>query len=135
MAKPDRVLDKRVVNALFQDADINRLGKLMLGFDGKVSLAISRKLVGGIWVGGNTYLTPETISFQPNGLNRMFHRNMDDLRVVIPLADLAPVKRRFGVVTKIIDLTTDDMTLSIRCLNSARFADAIENARTNLATR
>lgn len=134
MPRPEKVLDKRMANALFKDIDVNRLGKLMLGFDGRVSLALSRKLVGGIWVGGNAYLTPTRLEFEPNGLNKMFHKNAEALRVVIDLRELQPVTRRFGVGTKIIDLKTQDMTMSLRCLNSARFADAIENARINLDT-
>ena len=129
MSKPDNILDKRMVNALLKQADFNLLGKMMLGFDGKIGLAISKKMMGGMWVGGNAYLKPETIEFHPNILNKLFHTDAEDLRVVIPLAELTSTKKRFGIGTQILDLNTQDATLSIRCLNLASFAAAIGNAR------
>ncbi len=128
MSKPDNILDRRVANALFQKADLSLLGKVMLGFDGKIGLAISRKMIGGMWVGGNAYLTPETIEFHPGGMNKLFHTDAEELRMVIALTELVSIRLRPGVGTKIIDLNTQAVTLSLRCLNSIRFAEAIETA-------
>ncbi len=129
MPKPDNILDKRMANALFKEAEIGRAANILLGGGGRAGTAIAQKMMGGLWVGGTAYLTPDTIEFHPNGLNKAFHKDADSLSVSIPLGEVTAIERRFGIATKIIDIETADGILSIRCYNSATFADAIETAR------
>lgn len=129
MPKPDNVLEKRLVNALIKGAEANVAANKLLGGAGKAGLAVVEKMMGGLWVGGTAYLTPTTVEFHPNALNKMFHKGGDAMGVVVPLADVTSVEHRFGIATKIIDIETAEMTLSVRCYNSKTFAEAIEAAR------
>lgn len=129
MTKPDNVIDKRMVNALIKNAEASSAANKLLGGAGKAGLAVVEKMMGGLWVGGTAYLTATTIEFHPNALNKLFHKGGAGMGVVLNLADLTDVTHRFGVATKIIDLTTNDLTLSIRGYNTKSFAEAIETAR------
>ncbi|MEM9939524.1 MAG: hypothetical protein AAF768_11790 [Pseudomonadota bacterium] len=129
MAKPDHVIDKRMVNALFKGAETSGAANRLLGGAGKAGVSIVEKMMGGLWVGGNAYLKPQTIEFHPNALNKIFHKGGAGMGVVLELSEVIAVTHRFGVATKIIDIEAPDVTLSIRGYNMKSFADAIEAAR------
>ena len=133
MSTSDDVIDKRMANALFAEAEPGRAARWMLGLEGRAGLAIAKRLVGGIWVGGNARLRPETLEFHPNRLNRLAHGNADALSIVIPLREIKAVTDRFGVATRIIDIQTQEATLSLRCYRAMAFAQAIEAARRRAA--
>ncbi|MEL6663998.1 MAG: hypothetical protein AAFR33_13465, partial [Pseudomonadota bacterium] len=86
MGKPADILDKRLVNALYADASINAGAGAVLGAAGKAGLKAVEKAMGGLWVGGTAYLTPETLEFHANGLNKMVHAAGSINEVVLPLA-------------------------------------------------
>lgn len=128
MPKPDNLIDKRMANALFKGAKANAGSRMMLGINGRVGLKAVEKIMGGLWVGGNAWLTPEAIIFEPNMLNRGMHADAETLRVELALDTVTDVRWRKGIATSIIDITAGEEKLSLRCYNSRRFADAIRTA-------
>lgn len=129
MSKPDNYIAKKMANALLKDAEIGDRTNKMLGPGGRLGTNAVKKLMGGLWVGGNVYLTEDAVEFHPNGLNRAVHKDPDSLSVVLPLRSITSVETRFGMVTQIIDIKTAIGTLSVRCYGADKFAKKIENAR------
>lgn len=130
----EQILTSKLSNALYPRDTV----QLSHGFDAAASASghagsvrgsteFVAKMMGGYWVGGTTTLTNERIVFTPNAMNIALQ---DGLTVIdIPLQDLTDVSVRWGVLTKIIDLTTRDRTISIRCFAAKKFAAAIEEQR------
>ncbi len=106
-----------------------RLSKMVLGLDGQISAKLSKKMIGGYWVSGKAYLTQSAFEFHPGFLNRPFYKNMDDLHTRIEWSELMQVRKRFGMVAQIIDLSTQNSKCSIRCLGAEDFARKIEHLR------
>ncbi|MEM9055388.1 MAG: hypothetical protein AAGB16_08685 [Pseudomonadota bacterium] len=129
MSKPDKVITRKMANALMKDAELGDRTSTVLGPGGRLGTAAVKKLMGGLWVGGNIYLTEDAIEFHPNGLNRAVHKDPDSLSVVLPLRSITAVETRFGVMTKIIDIKTAIGTLSVRCYGAEGLARKIETAR------
>lgn len=129
MKKPDSILAEKTVSALFEDAKMGRLSKLVLGIDGRIGAAASKKMVGGFWVSGKAYLTEAAFEFHPGMINRPYYKEFDTLFVHLSWPDLTRITPRHGLVTKIIDLKTEARTLSIRCHGAEQFAKAIEATR------
>ena len=128
MPKPDNLIDKRMANALFKGARANAGTRMALGINGRVGLKAVEKIMGGLWVGGNAWLTPDALIFEPNALNKGLHADAESLRVVLALRDVMNVGWRKGIATSIIDIETGEETLSLRCYNSKRFAGSIRKA-------
>ncbi|MFF2494291.1 hypothetical protein [Agromyces sp. NPDC058064] len=93
-------------------------------------LGAFRSAWGGLWVGGRVRLTTEAVSFAANGLNRMVQSGTLD--VSVPLADIIGVDVLPGFITRIVAITTPDVTLKVRCYGAARFAEAVLAARGRL---
>lgn len=129
MAKPDNVIARKLANALMKDAEMGDRTSQLLGPGGRLGTRAIKALMGGLWVGGTVYLTPDAVEFHPNGLNRAVHKDPDSLNVILPLRGITSVETRFGVATQIIDLKTAIGTLSIRCLGARGFANKIDAAR------
>lgn len=80
-------IDKKTCNALIENAKPNfnvyLISLVTGGVGGVVAMSAVlggfKKMLGGLWVGGTTYLTKEKIVFAPNKLNRLFQSNIDDL--------------------------------------------------------
>ena len=133
MARPAGIIEKRLANALINEAEPGAMAKKLLGRAGQVGLAAATKLVGGMWVGGTVYLTSNTVEFHPNALNKIAHTGAGDMSVIVDLRDIETVTKRFGIGTQIIEIAAGGATLSVRCYNSQSFMDAIETARAKLA--
>lgn len=124
-------IEKKTCNALIENAKPNFNAYLISLITGGVGgvVAISavlggfKKMLGGLWVGGTTYLTKENIIFTPNKLNKMFQSNIDCLK--IPLSDITSVRKEFGFITGIIRIDTENGTLKLRCYGSSEFMDKI----------
>lgn len=129
MTRPDNVIARKLANALMKDAEIGDRAQSMLGSGGRLGTNAVKKLMGGLWVGGTVYLTPDAVEFHPNGLNRVVHKDPDSLSVVLPLRGITSVETRFGLGTKIIDIKTAIGTLSVRCYGATGFAKKIEETR------
>jgi hypothetical protein len=95
--------------------------------------SVAKKLMGGLWVGGTTYLTEDAVIFRPNLLNRLVHKQ--DYSVSIPLSEITDVKKRFGIGTQIIDVKTSKGTLSFRCYWASSFLEMINQQLYNARRR
>ena len=87
-------------------------------------LSLFKKLSGGLWVGGTTYLIENAISFRPNLINRLVTKS--DCSLNIPLSEVTEVEKRFGIITQIIDMKTSKGTLRIRCYSANAFLALIK---------
>ena len=129
MTSPETILARKQVSALLAGAKMGRLSKMILGLDGQVSATLSKKMIGGQWISGTALIKPGGFEFHPSKLNQPFFKNMDELRILMPWAELDDVSKRFGMVAAIIDLKTSADTLSIRCHGADEFIAKINAAR------
>jgi len=129
MKTPEAAIFEKSVSALLDGVKMARLSKLMLGMDGQVSAAISKKLIGGTWMQGKVFLTPTVLVFQPSRLNGLFVKNFDDLKFELPLSELHAVRERLGMSGPMLDLVTSDDTWTIRCLGAEKLKAQINAAR------
>lgn len=129
MTRSNFIRAEKNVSALLDGAKMRRLSKMILGLDGQVSAALSKRMIGGQWISGKALIRTTGFEFQPSRLNQPFFKNMDELRILIPWPELVSVKKRFGAVASIIDLETGDATLSIRCFGADAFISKINSAR------
>lgn len=129
MPAPDTILARKTVSALLDGAKMGRLSKMILGLDGQISAALSKKMIGGQWISGTALIMPAGFEFQPSRLNQPFFKNMDALRIHIPWPELIGVSKRFGVVAAIVDLETSADTLSVRCHGADDLIAKIKAAR------
>jgi hypothetical protein len=91
------------------------------------AFALVRRMSGGLWVGGRTFLTTHRVVFVPNTMNRLVHNALP--AIVLPLKAITRVDERFGFVTRIVDVSTPAGTLIVRCFKSAALAAAIRAAK------
>ena len=124
-------IEKKTCNAFIENAKPNFNAYLISLVTGGVAgvvaigaaLGCFKKMLGGLWVGGTTYLTKEKILFTPNKLNKIFQSNIDYLE--IPLSDITSVSKESGFITGIIRIDTANGTLKLRCYGSSEFMDKI----------
>lgn len=129
MDKPANIIAEKSVSALLDNAQMARISKMILGLDGQISAKLSKKMIGGQWISGTAYLTPERFEFHPGLLNRPFFKNVDELRLAIPWAEITEIEKRFGMVGAIIDVKTVSETHSIRCNGADAFIAEMERLR------
>ena len=128
-------IEKKVCNALIENANPNfnfyLISFVTSGVVGAIGMGAImgsfKKMMGGLWVGGTTYLTKEKIIFTPNKLNKMLQSNIDHLE--IPLLDIVSIKKEFGVVTGIVRLETENGILKLRCYGASKFMEKIVKTR------
>lgn len=129
---PMEIIDKRLTNALIRDAqaDITVLGAIssavgtdLLQRQLTAQFEHYRSAWGGLWVGGTTVLTADSVAFTQNSLNKLLHA--DDYSLVLPLSAITDVRMKKAFFTNIIELDTAGGTFCIRCYGAAKFADAI----------
>src|SRR5690242_16943794 len=111
MAPPPEgdVIQKKVCNAFYTDEQLSKLGYS----SGSLSLELVRYFMGGLWLGGNVYLTSTQLIFELNALNKVFHSG--DYGVEIALADINQVivvKPTIGF--KIVQVTNPQGDFKIR---------------------
>lgn len=118
------IVATKPVNALIPGAEISFLAKFLLtSAHASLGLEAAKKFTGGLWVGGALSVFQHELVFRPNWLNRLFHRNIHG--VAIPLMEISDVNVRSVFVTSIIDVVTQEGTLSVRCYGAAEFAEVI----------
>ena len=129
MAGPDQIVASKLANGLFHDAEMSETarGALLLGSDSAVDW-LSRRM-GGLWVGGRVTLTCDGLIFAPNAINRAAHEG--DIYWSIPLGRIESVADRFGVLTRIVDVRTQDgETYTFRCFGAKAIAELIRRTAT-----
>lgn len=129
MDRPTEIIAEKSVSALLDNAKMARISKMILGLDGQISAKLSKKMIGGQWISGTAYLTPEAFEFHPGFLNRPFFKNMDELALKLPWVDMVTFEKRFGMVAAIIDLKTATETHSIRCNGADAFIQRMDALR------
>ena len=129
----DRVIGTRAANALVEDAQLSP--GFARGLESVVPggasvqdvLSAFRKAYGGLWVGGCATLTPSSLTFHPNAVNRAVQTGTLD--IVVPAAAITGVQVLRGVLTKIIAVETAvGSVVKIRCLGARQFAEQIRSA-------
>lgn len=116
------VIASKVVNALVEDAR----GSGPLAVLDPV-LDQFRQHYDGLWVGGRLTLTPTTLEFHPNGVNRLANSGTLDLE--IDLRGVESVEVQPGVLTKIIAVqVAGGRLVKARCFGAAGLAEKIRAA-------
>ena len=116
------VIVSKVANTLVEDA--GAAGPLA-GLD--AVLDQFRQHYGGLWVGGRVTLTPTTLEFHPNGVNRVANSGTLDLE--IDLRRVESVEVQPGVLTKIVAVGVGGgRVVKARCFGAAGLADQIRAA-------
>jgi len=110
----------KIANALIEDAQVRASSLLPV-------LSAFRAMWGGLWVGGRVTLTPESVSFAANTLNRVAQAGTMD--VAVPLDQVTNVEVLPGFFTNIVAISTPVRVLKVRCYGARRFADAVIAAR------
>jgi len=123
MNSTNDLIAKKGVNALIPDAEPEAF-LLRKPWPAGFVLGAFKAFYKGLWVGGTLYLTPSSIEFRPNVLNRFVHKG-DTSRVVL-LNDVVDVKDRSGFATRIVDVTCrNGPPLTFRCYGAKRFVEQI----------
>lgn len=125
MAGDAKPIAAKLANALITEAKPNAIARALSG--ASPAFEFLRKLYGGLWVSGTVTLTRDHLTFAPNALNRMVYAGGHQR--TIPLGDVADVSDRFGLVTRIVDVTLSDGTkFTFRCVGAKAFAEKIAAA-------
>jgi hypothetical protein len=118
------VLQKKVCNAFYTDEQLSKLGYS----SGSVSLELVRYFMGGLWLGGNVYLTPTKLIFELNALNKLFHSGNYGVEIVLAeISRVTVVKPTLGF--KIVQVTGSQGDFKIRVKGAQEFANLIEETR------
>lgn len=118
----DELIDKKVVNALIKEADINPVfNRPGLG----ITIFVFRLAYGGLWVGGDVFLYRDRLQFCPNAMNLNVHRAGSIGTVVVPISNLTTVATKFGMVTGIVKVSSGTEHLVFRCYGAKAFAQKI----------
>lgn len=120
----DRVIARTVVNSLDPDAR-PKAPLALVPFMWFVTIQ-AKMLWGGLWVGGDLFLTTRSLRFEPNAMNLSVHKN--DCSWKIDLADVQSINVRKATVTNIIDIVHSKGVRSVRCYDAEQFADEIRSA-------
>lgn len=135
---PDVLLTK-AVNWLVEDAQAKEhlagavagaitKSRIARAVDRGVNRAITRRKAeeGGLWVGGRLVLTDSHLTFTPNAVNRAVHQELSE--VSVELNTIRSVTVLPGLITKIIQVETDDRLVKFRCYGAASVAQRVLEA-------
>lgn len=124
MTGSDEIVASKFANAFFPDAEMSTRARRAFIFGGDNAVDWLRGRMGGLWVGGAVTLTREALIFSPNAMNVAAHEG--NVYWAIPLASIGNVSDRFGWLTRIVDVETEDgETVSFRCFGARAFADQV----------
>jgi hypothetical protein len=116
---PD-LIQKKVGNAFYNN---DQLAKLGYG-SGDLGLMLVQLFMGGLWLGGNVYLTSTKLIFELNKLNKLFHSG--NYGVEIPLVEISRVTVKPSLGYKTIELMIPQGNFKIRVKGAKEFATLIE---------
>jgi hypothetical protein len=125
-------LEKRLVtraaNALLRDVKTNFWANAL----GQFEADRAQDVFGGMWVGGRATLTTSFLVFRANRLNRAMQTG--GLDVIVPLASVQGVTFERSIVTNIVEVRAEAVTLRLRCYKAKAFADAVVEATATART-
>lgn len=121
------VIAWKYANAFVPDAEMSSGARRLFLFGSDSSVDWLRQRMGGLWVGGAVTLTRDALYFGPNAINGALHA--DDTSQSVALDRVLEVSDRFGWLTRIVDVRTDDgETFTFRCFGARSFAGQIRSA-------
>lgn len=127
MPADSAVIASKLANALIPGAAPTALASRFSGPGGRFVFDWVQRSTGGLWVGGRVVLMPIELTFKANALNRAVH--VGDTAYVVPLQRVVAVKDRFGLLTRIVDVSLDDGSrFTFRCFGARAFAAKIAAA-------
>ena len=127
MTAATNVIAWKYANAFVPDAEMSAGARSLFLFGSDSSVDWLRRRMGGLWVGGAVTLTRDALHFGPNALNGALHA--DDTSQSVALHRVVEVANRFGWLTRIVDVRTDDgQTFTFRCFGARAFAEKIRRA-------
>lgn len=130
---------KKLANFLIPEAEIDlavysQAAKLM-GADSTMVAAQAvitdsvingfKKVYGGLWVGGTVELSDQYLSFKPNAINNLVHK--DDYSLSIPLNDITDLSHEFGFLSGIIRIRTKHGVMKMRCFGAKKVLEVINS--------
>jgi len=118
------VIEKKVCNAFYKDDQLATLGYS----SGDLGLELVRYFMGGLWLGGNVYLTSTKVIFELNALNKLFHSGNYGVEIsLVDISQVIVVKPALGF--KIVQLMIPQGDFKIRVKGAKEFASLIEETR------
>jgi len=118
------VIEKKVCNAFYKDDQLATLGYS----SGDLGLELVRYFMGGLWLGGNVYLTSTKVIFELNALNKLFHSGNYGVEIsLVDISQVIVVKPALGF--KIVQLMIPQGDFKIRVKRAKEFASLIEETR------
>jgi len=126
----ERIIAVKLCNACFPKVELSDTATAItetVGVARSTRRAIDFVAKRGYWVGGSVTLTDQRIVFVPNALNSALQDG--NLKLEIRLTDVTDVRVRFGILTKIIEIVSPQLTLTVRCFGATSFAGKIDAQR------
>lgn len=125
-----QLICKRVASALIGGVRANPWAAAVLGWGtlGLANLFLRGldTLQGGLWVGGTLSVYSEGVSFEPNVFNRAVQDGA--LKTELRWSEVSGIKRRFGLLTSIIELSHLQGTQAFRCFGDKRVVVEMDKA-------
>lgn len=127
MNQPADVIAWKYANLFSPDAEMSDGARRASLFGSDSSVDWLRQKMGGLWVGGAVTLTHDALYFGPNAMNSAAHAA--DTSRDVDLARVVDVRDRFGWLTRIVDVRSDDGSVfTFRCFGARAFAEKIRAA-------
>jgi len=120
----------KLSNAFYPEAALSLAGAGMIGASGGVGAAVgygsTRKMLGGLWVGGTVEITGDGLRFTANKMNQVMHKSGTIEPVWIPMANIRSVTIPGGWITKIVAITHTGGEFRFRCYGARAVADQLQ---------
>lgn len=129
MSRPDTYLEKRLAQCLVQGVKTAFIGKRLLGLDGQIGLKLAEKMTGGLWLNGEVFLTNDAVLFLPSIIDRTMVKSESLPVLSLALFEISDISFRKGALTRILDIKSDEVTLSFRGLGMDSFAESVQAQR------
>jgi len=117
-------ITKKGINYFSSSAQVTKW--LNLRLDRKIVSETSKKLMGGLWVGGTCELHTDRLLVYGNKLNRSIHEDLETLE--IPLNAIDGVSLDKKITTDIIVIQFGGTEVNFRCFGADKFMRTINEA-------
>lgn len=134
MSKPETWLEKRYGQALLKGVKPNFITKKLAGFDGQIGMKIGEKLVGGAWTSGALFLTSTDVSFEPSFFEKALVQGDSIPALSVPLTQISRAEFRKGLISRILDIESPEMTMSLRGIGMDSFLSALLTQKEKLSS-
>ncbi|MEW6596730.1 MAG: hypothetical protein AB1429_04445 [Pseudomonadota bacterium] len=125
-----RLICKTAANARIRGVHLRSWASWLLAWQtlgaGNVGLRALDKRQGGLWVGGELSVYDSGVRFEPNSFNRAVQEG--EFAFEHAWAEVLAIKVRFGILTRIIELTHAHGVQAFRCFGAKRVAAQMTEA-------